>query len=83
MFVIRKRYARKLIHDEYGGQRRGGISTPKSHPFVFLFSYESGIQHGYSDGFLNDGSYMYSGEGQKGDIDRLRAHSPEQIDRSV
>jgi len=56
------------IHDQLGGQRQGGISTPKDHPYIFIFTSENGHQHGYSDGFRDDGTYWYTGEGQKGDM---------------
>jgi 5-methylcytosine-specific restriction protein A len=30
------------IHSPFGGQQRGGISTPSRSPFVFIFTGESG-----------------------------------------
>jgi len=56
------------IHDVYGGQRQGGISTPKDHPFVFIFTGSSGQQYGYADGWDEDGVFIYTGEGQVGDM---------------
>jgi 5-methylcytosine-specific restriction protein A len=57
------------LHEQYGGQGQGGISTPKEHPMIFLITGESGSQYGYTDGFRSDGTYWYTGEGQVGDGD--------------
>lgn len=62
------------LHDRYGGQRQGGMSTPKKHPVIFLFTGESGIAHGYRDEFKPDGTYHYTGEGQRGDMSFVRAN---------
>ncbi|HOC44119.1 MAG TPA: HNH endonuclease signature motif containing protein [Thermoanaerobaculales bacterium] len=67
-FVPGRLYNRRELHDEYGGQRQGGISTPANHPMVFLFTGEAGHQFGYRDGFLDDGTFRYFGEGQVGDM---------------
>ena len=68
MFVVGKEYHRKTeIHAVYGGQAQGGISTPKNHPFIFIFTSDTGEQHGYKDEFL-DGLFWYTGEGQVGDM---------------
>ena len=56
------------IHDVFGGQRQGGISTPKDHPYVFIFTGSSGQQYGYEDGWDEDGVFVYTGEGQVGDM---------------
>jgi 5-methylcytosine-specific restriction protein A len=50
------------------GQRQGGISTPKDHPLIFLFTGESGEQYGYHDGWESDRAFRYFGEGQVGDM---------------
>ena len=63
-----KTYVRREIHKDYGGQQQGGISTPKSHPMVFLITGDSGEQYGYADGFREDGMFWYTGEGQVGDM---------------
>ena len=48
MFEIGQIYHRQQqIHDVYGGQRQGGISTPATAPFVFLFTGDTGEQYGY------------------------------------
>ena len=72
--VVGKQYKRTAIHERFGGQRQGGISTPQRHPFVFLFSSQSGEKYGYSDGFQSDGVYWYTGEGQKGDMKIVRGN---------
>ncbi|TKB56772.1 HNH endonuclease [Ferrimonas aestuarii] len=69
MFEIGKEYHRQRdIHDNYGGQRRGGISTPKGSPFIFLITGNSGEAFGYSDHFDGNDMYLYTGEGQVGDM---------------
>ena len=62
------------IHDVYGGQRQGGISTPKAAPLIFLFTGETGDQYGYSDGPRDDGTFAYTGEGQVGDMEFVRGN---------
>lgn len=57
------------IHERWGGQRQGGISTPKDAPFVFIFTGEAGKSHGYHDEWNEeDGLLDYFGEGQSGDM---------------
>ena len=69
VFEIGKEYKRKLdIHGKYGGQGGGGISTPKNFPVVFIFTSQSGEEHGYRDEYRNDGVFWYTGEGQTGDM---------------
>lgn len=69
MFIEGVEYSRaKDIHDVFGGQRQGGISTPKDSQFVFIFTGKSGEQHGYEDGWQHEGVFLYIGEGQKGDM---------------
>lgn len=65
---------RRDIHDEYGGQRQGGISTPAEHPYLFLFTGESGEQFGYADGWTEEGVFVYTGEGQRGDMSFTRGN---------
>jgi len=60
-------YRRRDIHEQYGGQRQGGISTPAGQPFIFLFTGSSGEQYGYRDSWEAEGTtFRYSGEGQEG-----------------
>jgi hypothetical protein len=48
-FQIGSIYRRKDIHDAFGGQRQGGISTPRDYPAVFLFTQDEGSNYGYRD----------------------------------
>lgn len=59
---------RSDLHSKFGGQERGGVSTPRNAPAVFLFTGESGQQYGYSDGPDDSGVFLYTGEGQTGDM---------------
>lgn len=61
-------YKRKYLHDLYGGQEQGGISTPKEFPVIFIFTGETGETHGYKDGWSNNDHFSYTGEGQKGNM---------------
>lgn len=68
-FQVGALYSRKTdIHDRFGGQRQGGISTPKDAPFVFIFTGEAGKSHGYADKWDEEGMLHYFGEGQSGDM---------------
>lgn len=61
---------RREIHAAYGGQEQGGIITPRSIPDILVItSPESGARHGYDafEGLQEDGSFLYTGEGQYGD----------------
>lgn len=70
MFEVGNIYNRRNdIHDPFGGQQQGGISTPKDQPFVFLFTGESGEQYGYRDGWDVNGVFLYTGEGQAGNME--------------
>lgn len=47
MFEVGKSYRRATdIHEQFGGQQRGGIATPKDHRAVFLFTSPGGEEHG-------------------------------------
>lgn len=55
---------RKRLHDERGGQRQGGISTPLGSAEIFVFTDPStGEQHGYFDEWVGE-ELHYCGEGQ-------------------
>ncbi|WP_120004363.1 hypothetical protein [Nesterenkonia muleiensis] len=61
---------RRAIHERYGGQQQGGISTPRAIPDLLIFTDpSSGARYGYDkfEGLREDGSYAYTGEGQRGD----------------
>lgn len=74
-FIIGASYKRIEIHDAWGGQRQGGISTPKDHPVIFLFIADRGSEFGYQDGWHEDGFFHYSGEGQEGDMQEVRGNA--------
>src|ERR1051326_284988 len=63
------------LHHRFGGQQQGGISTPASHPYIFLFTGESGSSYGYKDDFRSDGTFWYTGEGQVGDMKMDRGNA--------
>jgi 5-methylcytosine-specific restriction protein A len=68
-FQIGRVYQRRReLHEPFGGQWQGGISTPASWPLIFLFTGASGEQYGYRDGWDKNGVYLYTGEGQIGDM---------------
>ena len=68
MFEINQVYNRRDLHARYGGQHQSGISTPQRHPIVLLFTGEAGEGHGYEDGWVGDGVFQYSGQGQVGNM---------------
>lgn len=71
-FEIGREYKRQRdIHDVFSGQKQGGMSTPRNHPFVFLFTSDAGHAYGYDDGW-SDGVFVYTGEGQVGDMQFVR-----------
>jgi len=55
MSIPQKIYKRKLIHNTYGGQRQGGISTPKDYPMIMIFTGDYGEEFGYKDGWNKEG----------------------------
>jgi 5-methylcytosine-specific restriction protein A len=73
-FVPGKSYKRSELHDQFGGQRQGGISTPQNAGFVMLFSSPKGEESGYADGWDDGDVYLYSGEGQHGDMSFMRGN---------
>lgn len=75
VFEVGRLYSRRRdIHEQFRGQRQGGISTPDGLGFIVLFTGESGDQYGYSDGWNDDGVYLYTGEGQIGDMQFVRGN---------
>lgn len=75
MFVPGAVYRRRDLHEQFGGQRQGGISTPRQHPMVWVFTGEQGGQYGCQDGFQDDGAFWYTGEGQVGDMKMVRGNA--------
>ncbi len=75
MFEIGEVYNRRReIHEKFGGQQQGGISTPSDKPFIFLFTGERGEDYGYKDGWNDEGIFLYTGEGQLGDMEFVRGN---------
>jgi len=72
--VGRKYHRRREIHGRFGGQMQGGISTPADHPLIFLFAGSSGKAYGYEDLPGPDGTFWYTGEGQRGDMAMARGN---------
>jgi 5-methylcytosine-specific restriction protein A len=68
-FIPGQIYKRSLIHDQFGGNRQGGIAPSAKGPYIFIFSGETGHQHGYKDQWENDDVFSYTGEGQVGDME--------------
>jgi hypothetical protein len=59
---------RKRLHEELGGRTQGGIGPSNRSPNVFIFTDPiAGEKHGYFDGWMPDGLFHYTGEGQHGD----------------
>lgn len=59
---------RKQLHAKYGGRTQGGIGPSAKTPNVMVFTDPiAGEKHGYYDGWMPDGFFHYSGEGQYGD----------------
>ncbi|WP_440767389.1 HNH endonuclease [Natronorubrum sp. DTA7] len=68
-FKIGKTYHRvEDIHEKYGGNRYSGIAPCAKYPYVFIFYGEAGEWHGYDDEFLDDGRFLYTGEGRDGNM---------------
>lgn len=74
MFEVGEEYRRRELHERYGGQEQGGISTPSKHPFVMLFWGDSGEEYGYKDGWVARDRFRYTGEGQRGDMEMTRGN---------
>jgi 5-methylcytosine-specific restriction enzyme A len=75
VFVKGKNYVRRELHDQFGGQQQGGISTPSQHPIILIFTGEQGAEYGYRDGWTEEGVFCYTGEGQQGDMEFKRGNS--------
>src|ERR1035438_6012023 len=74
-FEIGRIYQRQRdIHEKCKGQEQGGISTPAGAPFIFLFTGDTGQQYGYEDKLTDDGVFLYTGEGQTGDMEFVKGN---------
>lgn len=67
-FTPGKEYRRKELHNQSGGMRQSGIAPSRRVPVVFIFTGETGEQYGYEDEFEEDGTLIYTGEGQIGNM---------------
>lgn len=68
-FAIGQSYNRRRdIHVRFGGNRQGGISTPKATRVIFAFTGSTGAKHGYDDTWSPEGLFLFFGEGQEGDM---------------
>lgn len=57
---------RKNLHTRYGGSREGDISPSAKTPNVLIFTdSRTGNQHGHFDEWAEDGTFHYTGAGQK------------------
>ncbi|WP_447783962.1 HNH endonuclease [Stenotrophomonas bentonitica] len=74
-FIVGALYNRRTdIHQNFGGQERQGICTPKDQPFIIAFTGEAGTAHGYADFWDDDEVFHYFGEGQSGDMRDVRGN---------
>jgi 5-methylcytosine-specific restriction protein A len=73
-FILGNIHKRSQIHDLYGGNRQAGISVSANYPYIFIFSLQSGHQHGYKDQWENEDVFSYTGEGQIGDMQFARGN---------
>jgi 5-methylcytosine-specific restriction protein A len=65
-FQLGSKYTRAEIREVFGGQRQGGICTPRNYPVVILFTSQEGSKYGYRDEWKDDGFFHYTGEGRYG-----------------
>lgn len=61
-------YDRKTeIHGPFGGSHQSGIAPSSTIPAIFIFTGDSGEQHGYTDKWEDgENTCLYTGEGQTG-----------------
>lgn len=70
-----ERIKRTTLHETYGGSRQTGISPCAQTPNILIFTDPaSGEQHGYFDKWDADGTFHYTGEGQRGDQQLIRGN---------
>jgi 5-methylcytosine-specific restriction protein A len=78
-FIVGQQYYRGPdIHDRFGGSRQSGISPSLVSDAIFLFTGDSGEQHGYRDHEEVDENgcrvFHYCGEGQLGHMTLSRGN---------
>jgi len=62
-----ERIRRRELHERYGGARQGGVSPSRSSPNLFVFTnLHARERQGYYDWWEEDGSFHYTGQGQRG-----------------
>lgn len=59
---------RPELNGRFGGNSQSGISDSSRSPVIFLFTGDSGERFGYRDHFDEDGTFFFTGEGQRGDM---------------
>lgn len=79
MFVVGRHYWRASdINDKFGGSRQSGIAPSSVSDAIFIFTGDSGEQHGYRDYEEVDENgcrvLHYCGEGQVGDMTLSRGN---------
>ena len=75
VFERGKVYHRRAdIHARYGGNGQSGIAPCANYPLVLLFTGPAGENHGYRDGWTSETDFLYSGEGQLGDMEMARGN---------
>lgn len=65
---------RRSMHECIGGQSQGGINTPQSVKSILIFTGSAGHKYGYVDEWIDDTTFLYTGEGQKGDMEMIRGN---------
>lgn len=68
-------YDRKTdIHHHFGGSHQPGIAPSSTFPAIFIFTGESGEQHGYTDDWPDDDTCLYTGEGKTGPMSLIKGN---------
>lgn len=62
------------IHARYGGNQQAGIVVATAHNLIFIVSGSRGAEFGYDDEVRSDGTILYFGEGQRGDMTMTRGN---------
>jgi hypothetical protein len=61
-------FRRQELRNRFGGNQQAGIAPLKTSPNVLVFTNPAkGPEHGYYNRWVEDGSFHYTGQGQKGD----------------
>ncbi len=72
--VVGGQYPRRELNHLFGGQTQGGIVTPKSAPYILIFSSPEGWNFGYHDWWESDDIFRYFGQGRFGDMEFKRGN---------